>query len=356
MKENIKVSIIIPIYNVEKYISECLDSVCNQTLKEIEILCIDDCGKDNSINIVKEYLKKDNRIKIIRHDKNKGLSGARNTGIRNAIGEYIGFVDSDDYISLNFYENLYNLAKKENADIVQSFLKLYYDDTKLCEDYCLNKEIEKFDSRIQNIEKLDIYFNAAMVWNKIFKTDLILQNNIFFPEGLYWEDNPFTIQAAYYANKIIPEINSTYFYRQRPGSIITIGNEKSYFDMLKIHNSMIDFINSINLDKKSYNNIFNRFMSRLDLDFEKLQTNQDLKHLTKRYVKEWKKLYSKCLYKTDFKKEYKQIANKISISKLKRFYLIIINILHIIKLSLKICINIVINSYKLISLFKRKNV
>ena len=92
-----KVSVIIPVYNTEKYLKKCLDSVCNQTLSDIEIICIDDCSTDNSLNILKEYTLKDNRIKLIEFKENKGAAVARNTGIDEAKGEYIGFIDSDDY-------------------------------------------------------------------------------------------------------------------------------------------------------------------------------------------------------------------------------------------------------------------
>ena len=95
-----KISIIIPVYNVEKYLRECLDSCINQTLADIEIICVDDCSPDNSIKILEEYQAKDYRIKIFRHEKNKNLGAARNTGIQNAIGEYVWFVDSDDYIDI----------------------------------------------------------------------------------------------------------------------------------------------------------------------------------------------------------------------------------------------------------------
>ena len=112
-----KVSVIIPVFNTEKYLTKCLDSVCNQTLSDIEIICVDDCSTDNSLNILKEYASKDNRIKLIEFKENKGAAVARNTGIIEAKGEYVGFIDSDDYVDLDFYEKLYNIGVCENADI-----------------------------------------------------------------------------------------------------------------------------------------------------------------------------------------------------------------------------------------------
>ena len=115
---SVKVSIIIPVYNTEKYLRKCLDSVCNQTLQDIEIICVNDCSPDDSLEILKEYASNDNRIKIINFTENKGVAVARNTAIEQANGEYIGFVDSDDYVDLDFYEKLYNTAKSENAELV----------------------------------------------------------------------------------------------------------------------------------------------------------------------------------------------------------------------------------------------
>ncbi len=111
-----KVSVIVPVYNVEKYLEECIESLINQTLTDIEIICINDGSTDNSLKILEELQKKDNRIKII-NQKNSGVSSARNNGIENATGEYIGFVDSDDWIDSDYYEKLYNTAKKYNSDI-----------------------------------------------------------------------------------------------------------------------------------------------------------------------------------------------------------------------------------------------
>ena len=118
---NIKVSVIIPVYNVEPYLKECLNSIINQTLKDIEIICIDDCSTDNSYQILEEYSKKDNRIIILKNEKNTGgPSTARNKGIDLAKGDYLYFIDSDDYIENNFLEEMYNTAKEYNTDIVSN--------------------------------------------------------------------------------------------------------------------------------------------------------------------------------------------------------------------------------------------
>ena len=109
--DDVKVSIIVPAFNTEKYLPECLDSVVNQTLKDIEIICIDNCSTDNTLNILNEYAKKDSRIKVIANKVNKGVANSRNLGLDSASGEYVGFVDSDDFIELDMFEKLYKVAK-----------------------------------------------------------------------------------------------------------------------------------------------------------------------------------------------------------------------------------------------------
>ena len=114
----IKISIIIPVYNTEKYLKKCLDSIINQTLKSLEIICIDDCSTDNCLHILKEYQLKDNRIKIIEQKENKGQGVARNLGLNIAEGKYIMFLDPDDWLELNALEILYKKSKETNADII----------------------------------------------------------------------------------------------------------------------------------------------------------------------------------------------------------------------------------------------
>ena len=112
----IKVSIVVPVYNVEQFLPDCLDSLTNQTLKDIEIICVNDGSPDNSLKILEEYAQNDDRVKIITQE-NQGVSAARNAGLKTAVGEYIGFVDPDDWIDLDFYSKLYDAIQESNADI-----------------------------------------------------------------------------------------------------------------------------------------------------------------------------------------------------------------------------------------------
>lgn len=194
-----KVSVIIPVYNTEKYLEKCLDSVCNQTLSDIEIICIDDCSTDNSLNILKEYASKDNRIKLIEFKENKGAAVARNTGIIEAKGEYLGFVDSDDYVDLNFYELLYYSIIKNDADAVKG--KLILKDV----EYNINKD-NTYDIN-DLVTKNCAYFYHSFTTG-LYNVKFLKENNIKFLEGCkYFEDPFFSINAVLYYTKIIVEDN-----------------------------------------------------------------------------------------------------------------------------------------------------
>ena len=129
----VKISVVIPVYNVEKYLQQCLDSIVNQTLEEIEIICVNDCSTDNSSKILEEYSAKDERIRIISKEKNEGPGPARNRGMEDLNGDYVSFIDSDDFIIQNTaYEKLYEFALKNHADMVSGNIKLYrYDEIEI---------------------------------------------------------------------------------------------------------------------------------------------------------------------------------------------------------------------------------
>ena len=198
-QDKIKVSVIVPVYNVEKYLRECLESLVNQTLKEIEIICINDGSEDSSLEILNEYASKDSRFVII-NQENCGQSVARNKGLDVAKGEYIGFVDSDDWVDLNFFENLYSEAVKNNSDIAAaSIRKVIYDK--------LDKYIIKYDS-VQTETDTDKKYKLAEIpdWNytcnKIYKTSSFRKTGLKFIEGVYFEDVILTPQVVYYLQRV----------------------------------------------------------------------------------------------------------------------------------------------------------
>ena len=245
----IKVSIIILVYNTEQYLEKCLNSVINQTLKEIEIICIDDKSTDNSINIIKEFQKKDNRIILIESEKNMGMGYNRDVGIKQAKGEYIGFVDSDDYINENYFYELYSTSKKYNSDLtktenIETYNKNYERKTNLksknetIEEGLYKLSIADFINSM-NITKPNNKPITTTVWSKLFKRKFILKNNIMFNSIRNGEDLCFILTVLAF-NPIIA-INNKAVYnciqRNEEGTHIT---NKDYIEnIIEISNESL---------------------------------------------------------------------------------------------------------------------
>jgi glycosyltransferase involved in cell wall biosynthesis len=246
---NIKVSIIIPLHNVEKYLRQCLDSVVNQTLKEIEIICVNDGSTDNSLQILEEYAKKDDRVRII-NKKNMGVGAARNTGLKYVKGEYIGFVDSDDWVDETMFEKLYRNGRLHNSDIVMCPIipinendeEISYQRSGNIPYYNLNYFNDEFnDCSFNYIKTKDFIFKIAVnAYNKIYRSEFINRINAKFPEGLIFEDNPFFYYTFLNAKRSSLVRKLLYFHRvNRAGSLISKG-DKRFFDIIKIQNLIIN--------------------------------------------------------------------------------------------------------------------
>jgi len=215
------VSIIVPVYNVEKYVSECLESLIKQTYKNIEIIVVNDGSTDNCAMICEDFSVRDNRIKVI-NKRNGGLSDARNMGINKAKGKYVMFVDSDDYVNKEFAESAMKGILKKNADIACfRFLSVFEDgSTKIS-----SKSTPLSFIEYSNVEAInDIFTRGGSLkvnaWNKIYKKELFLNNEISYPVGRVYEDNLTTYKLMYYSKKVIFFDKSLLFYRQRAGSIM----------------------------------------------------------------------------------------------------------------------------------------
>lgn len=233
-----KVSIIIPVYNVEKYLDKCLKSVVKQKYKNIEILCINDGSTDNSENIIKKYQQKDKRIICI-SKKNGGLSSARNTGIDNATGEYICFVDSDDWITEDYVFKLVKNLEENNADISICNIKCVYSDgseKKVSFKISQNELLSSNDALKELFigEKLQ---NHAV--NKLYKLELFKKNNIYFPVGRIYEDVFTTYKLFLVSNKIYIFTDYLYYYlQQREGSILSSDFNEKKLDLLDAFNEI----------------------------------------------------------------------------------------------------------------------
>lgn len=221
--ENVKVSVVVPIYNVEKYLEPCLDSLRKQTLKDIEIICVNDGSTDKSGEILAEYAAHDKRFKVITQE-NQYVGAARNRGIEAARGEYIGFIDSDDWVSLNYFEDLYNAAKKYNTDVAIAE-QVYTIDQ---EPFIWEKFLNTFKKGLSRRQTLSFFlhdktlleaFNlyeivyGSYVWDKIYSRKLLNNHKLrFSPYRSVYEDNYFSIPAVMYSGRVAVAHNGQYYY------------------------------------------------------------------------------------------------------------------------------------------------
>lgn len=240
---NVKISIIVPVFNVEKYLSECLNSLINQTLKDIEIICVDDGSTDSSPSILEEFRNKDERIKVIRQE-NSGVSVARNNGLAIAQGEYVGFVDSDDWVDTNFFEKLYNASQKFGAEVVAGdFLWHKGNSQKPKMKYKDEKFYTETSEKIKNA--LIPKFNYTC--NKIYKRESLLKLNLPFEKGRYYEDMIWLVQAIYYLYGFATVPNTFYHYRRHGESIVMQTSAKHLADWAYAENKMLEFMREHNI-------------------------------------------------------------------------------------------------------------
>lgn len=209
-----KVSIVVPIYNVEKYLRECLDSIVNQTLKDIEIICVNDGSTDSCPQILEEFSKKDNRIKVI-NKANSGYGASMNIGLAAATGEYIGIVESDDFVKTNMFEDLYNLAKENDADVVKSDWFYYW--TKNNESRKSGKISKWKSNKITNAyEDKSLLKIMPSIWSAIYKREFLSDKGINFLEtpGASYQDTSFYLKVLMSAKRIVLTSNAYVYYRQ----------------------------------------------------------------------------------------------------------------------------------------------
>lgn len=240
-------SIVIPVFNTDLYLKECLESIINQTYSNIEIICVDDCSPDNSADIIKEYVAQDNRIKYIKHTENKFQGGARNTGIQAASGAYVTFVDSDDYLlDMDCYKNAVSNLEKYNADIsIFSFAE--------------EKKGQKFNYKlsssvlgVKNLDSSNFTKVHCSPCNKIYKLDDIKKHKLYFPEKLKFEDEAFWYKyVAAVEPKAYVENKYSYAYRIRSGSTMDT-RDKYIYDYLDITLDIINYLKSTG--KENYYN------------------------------------------------------------------------------------------------------
>ena len=256
-----KVSVIVPIYNVEKYLEKCINSLLSQTLEDIQIILVNDGSKDNSGNIAKEY-EKNNKNRIIYVEKeNGGLSDARNYGLKYATSDFIAFLDSDDYIEKNAYEEMYNKAIEENADYVEcDFIWEFHNKIRVDKQYPYKNKKEMLS------------FVRVVAWNKLIKRQLITDNNLEFPKGLRYEDIEFTYKLIPFVNKFAYVDKPFIHYVQREGSIANVQNERTA-EIFTVLDNVIEFYKE--------NNIYDEYRDELEYNYARYLLCSSLKRMCK---------------------------------------------------------------------------
>lgn len=239
-KKSPKISIITPVYNADLYLEECLNSLVNQTLEDIEIICVNDNSKDKSLKILQNFAKKDKRIKIINFDETSGQSRARNVALESVSGEYIGFVDADDFVDLDMFEKMYK--KAQNADMVMCQAKVFDDKVKTYKDdayFALECFDDKFAEKpFTHEDTVDFITEINVsVWNKIYRTKFLKKLGVKFQEGFIYEDLPYFYEVYTQAKKVVLLKEFLYSYRinnQNSTMTRTDKNVKDRVDMASL--------------------------------------------------------------------------------------------------------------------------
>lgn len=235
----LKISVIVPVYNTENYLRECFDSLVSQTYKNIEFIIVNDGSKDNSIKIINEYSEKYPNFKVI-NQENRGYSGARNSGLKIAEGDYIGFVDSDDYISPVMFEKMAQAAEKEQSDIVSCGFFRVFDNKKVKDSNELY--VSLLSKEKENIPEL--LLDHAFVWNRIYRKKMLEENNIIFPYDIdFGEDIFFHKKALIFAKKVSYIRDVLYYYRQERKGAQTTKKDKRNLSFIKICSKLYELAN-----------------------------------------------------------------------------------------------------------------
>lgn len=303
-----KISIVVPVYNVEKYLGECLESIVKQTLKDIEIICVNDGSTDNSLDIIKAFAQNDERIKII-DKKNSGYGDSMNKGIKAATGEYIGIIESDDFVDADMFKSLYTLAKENDCDIVKSDWYNYWTKGSIKEK---NGRVKDFNAKVTNVkEHPEILTLQPTLWSAIYKKQLISNIKFLTTPGASYQDTSVSFKLFASAHKILFTNKAYVYYRQdnvnssinNPAKALYVCEEYDEIDkFLSQHKDIKDIINTQKLiaQYKAYRWTMKRIAPEYRKDFvmrvsqQFLQYNNN-KELTKEFFNKYGKKKIECL-------------------------------------------------------------
>ena len=315
-----KLSIIVPVYNVENYIEKCLDSLINQTLKDIEIICVDDCGTDNSIDIVKQYIQQDNRIHLVRHETNKGLGAARNTGLKYVTSDFVAFIDADDYLEVDAYEKA---TAHMTSDIDLVCFGIQTEGNKNPARQASDDSYYKIRYTGKTPITQDIlYTTDVSSCNKIFKKSLIDKLNISYPEGLRYEDNFFFYTYCMQISNIFFMQEKFYHYVRRENSIMDqtfIHQKQVSIDHTTIGIKLYQYMKEHQLLDKWNDLFFNLFLSFINFS---LSHEDDYQYRNKIYTLANTFLEKENLYSVvphNLKRHYSILKNNMLQGEKKKF-------------------------------------
>ena len=294
-----KVSVIVTTHNTEKYLTKCLDSIINQTLKEIEIIIIDDASTDSTPDIASSYSERYDNITFQQVKESCGPGGVRNKAFLSAQGKYVAFIDSDDWLDLNYFEIMYSRAESLNADIVTCGLIREYNHTVKSPIYkCYYNQEYTFSGEtafriMTNEYNYGIkYLPSAL--NKLYRRNFLIENSLTFPENIFFEDQPFSYECTLAAQKIacIPTI--LYHHYNREGSIVQSFSKKNIDDMMMAYEKIKLFLTTNNLYEKFCYNYYSSLQHFYNLIirqiFEFVPDEDEKKEFLKYSFKQIKKL------------------------------------------------------------------
>ncbi|MGX3043797.1 glycosyltransferase family 2 protein [Helicobacter sp. T3_23-1056] len=318
---NPKISIIIPIYNVERYLPKCLDSVCNQTYKDLEIICVNDCSPDDSLEICQRYATKDSRIRIVDREQNGGLSAARNSGLEVASGEYVYFIDSDDWIDLDYIEKMVAMIQKHSVDMVCNVNVFKVTRNGFIEHICPHSQ--KKDPEGEFVDKITaINNNQTMIPCHLYRKQFLEKYKLRFLEGYIHEDEIFHHISKIHLDKLFVFYGPTYYYLQRNDSIMSSRKNKidGHIKLLSFvynfykQNNLLNKNNSIKIFRVNYlSNIKNEqeflliknHINLISKDFEEERmASSDFEKFMVKHIKkinsfdEWRKVIGKNIFFT----------------------------------------------------------
>lgn len=269
----IKVSIVIPVYNSETYIEACLDSMLAQTLRDIEIIVINDCSSDSSSSICERYAASDPRVRVMHNDGNIGEGLSRNRGIEAARGTYIGFADADDYVDPDFYEKLFCAAQTNDADIAKAGRIKVFPDGRMERQEKLNKKIQH---GLKTGASLCAFFHYEHTTALFRAEKLITTEVIRYPNIKISPDVAFLIKATYFMRKIVFVENTYYYYRQHAQSVSSTKDRGYYDDILECFRLCLGFLNERSISSMDYNLVFYARSRALISRYRDMQKNNDL--------------------------------------------------------------------------------